>query len=275
MKVNPRDRLLLLLFGLAVACAGVSASRGLAAGLAPFWAICCQGIANAAASEMRPWISLLTRITVLSLLAFSVFVTLRRLRITQRFGASLRASVAPPPKRLARLFADLGLAEHVIVLAAEPPLAFCTGLLRPRIYISTSLADALTNTELKAVLVHENHHRRRFDPLRGLLADVFAQVLFFLPIAGELRDLILTTSELEADRDAVQHVGRPALAGALHNMLTHPRAARLSVPGLASLSATEVRIADLLGDRPTTPRISIHKLMTSSAIILLACMLAI
>ena len=273
MKVNPRDRLLLLLFGLAVACAGVSASSGLAAGLAPFWAICCQGIANAAASEMRPWMSLLTRLSVLSLLAFSVFVTLRRLRITQRFGASLRASVTSPPTRLARLFADLGMTEHTKVLAAESPLAFCTGLLRPRIYISTSLADALTNTELKAVLVHENHHRRRFDPLRGLLAAVFAQVLFCLPIAGELRDLMLTSSELEADRDAVQHVGRPALAGALHRMITHPQAARLSVPGLASLIATEVRIAELVGDRPATPRLSVHKLMTSSAMILLACML--
>ncbi len=275
MKIDSRDRTIVMLFGLAVACAGMAASRWLAAGLSPIWEICCQGVGKAAAGDTKLGMSLLAQFAVPSLLAFGVFVLLRRLWITQRFAGSLKASVTPPPTRLARLVADLGMSEHVIVLAAETPLAFCTGLLRPRIYISTSLADALTNAELKAVLFHENHHRRRFDPLRGLLADVLAAVLFFLPIADDLRDLMLTSSELEADRDAVRLVGRPALAGALHSMLTHPRAARLSVPGLASLSATEVRIAELLDDGPTTPRLSVHKLMTSSAIIMLACMLAI
>ena len=124
--------------------------------------------------------------------------------------------------------------------------------------------------------MHEDHHCCHYDPLRGLLAEALSAMLFFLPIAAELRDLFLTSAELEADRHAACLAGRHSLAGALHKMLTHPLASRSplsGVVGTAHLTATEARIAQLLSDCPSTLPISLHNLIVSSIILMLACVL--
>ncbi|HEX6383248.1 MAG TPA: M48 family metalloprotease [Anaerolineae bacterium] len=47
----------------------------------------------------------------------------------------------------------LGELEQVVVLHTSVPLAFCFGLLKPHVCISTGLVDTLTVAELKAVLL--------------------------------------------------------------------------------------------------------------------------
>ena len=276
MKTDRLYRSLLGLFGFVLTCTLVSAVRPFVIRLAPWLAICCQTMRMSMGEDQASWLTLLIRASLGALLIFGLGVLVARAWKTGRFVFGLRcASMAEPPSRLVRLTAELGLSSHMLALATDVPLAFCFGLLRPRICISTGLAETLTDNELKAVLLHEDHHRRHLDPLRGLLAEVLAATFFFLPIASELRDWFLTTTELKADRHAARVVGRPSLAGALHKIITHPRAIRLSVPGIAGLSATEARIAELLGDHPATLRLSAHSLITSSAIILLGCMLAL
>jgi Zn-dependent protease with chaperone function len=276
MTTNRRYRALLALFGFAVICTTLSASRRLVEGLMPFWVMCCQTLGMSASGDVKFWMTSLALVAAVTILLLGLGVFVRRSWKTYQFVSHLRsAAMAVAPAHLARLLADLGLSPFVTVLATETPVAFCYGLLRPRLCLSTGLAETLTNKELKAVLLHEDHHRRQYDPLRGLLAEVLGTMFFFLPVAAELRDLFLTSTELEADRHATSIVGRSALAGALHKIISHPHAVRLALPGIAGLSATDARIAELLGDRPTALRLSIHSLLASSAIIMLVCILAL
>ena len=274
MKTDQVYRPLLVMLALSLACALMSASREWVAGLVPWWLACCATMKMYLGAKAAVQLTSLTQMAMLGLVLFSLVVLGSRLWKTHRFVASLgRASMAEPPTHLAKLVAALGLSQHVVALATDVPLAFCFGLFRPRIGITTGLVESLTQHELKAVLLHEEYHRRHHDPLRGLLAEVLAGSLFFLPVAADLRDLFLTSLELEADRHAVRFAGRPSLAGALQKLLTHPRALHLSVPGIAGLSATERRIAELLGDQASAPRLSARSLMISSVIIMLGCML--
>src|SRR3989442_1103252 len=52
------------------------------------------------------------------------------------------------------------LAGHsVMVFTHARPQAFCAGLLRPRICVSTAALERLSRVELGAVIVHEAHHQ--------------------------------------------------------------------------------------------------------------------
>ena len=269
MTADLRYRSLLFLFGFVVACTIVSVARWLMNGLMPFWAICCYAMSMDAKTPGP------VGLAVIAVLLFGFVRLVSRLWKTRQFVFQLNsAAMTVPPVRLARIFSELGLSQRTAVLATGMPLAFCSGLLRPRICLSLGLADALNDAELKAVLLHEDHHRRHFDPLRGLLVEIITTLLFFLPVAAELRDSFLTSMELEADQHAVRLAGRASLAGALRKFLTHPLTVRLPAIGLAGLSATEARVAALLGDSPAFLRLSTHRLAASSVILMLVCVLA-
>jgi len=276
MKTDQVYRPLLVMLAVSFACTLMSASRELVAGLTPWWLACCATMKMYLGAKAAVELTTLTQVAMWGLLLFSLVVLGSRLWKTNRFVVSLRrASMAEPPTHLAKVVAGLGLSEYVVALATDVPLAFCFGLFRPRIGISTGLVETLTQHELKAVLLHEDYHRRHYDPLRGLLAEVLAGTFFSLPVSAELRDLFLTSLELAADRHAVRFAGRPSLAGALQKLLTHPRALRLAVPGIAGLTATGTRIAELLGDQESAPRLSARRLVISSVIIMLGCMLVL
>ncbi|MGQ0601885.1 MAG: M56 family metallopeptidase [Anaerolineales bacterium] len=234
-------------------------------------ALCCYladfGVVRPALSWLAPGLLLLT-------FGCGIRQAVVRLWQARHFMAQLRlARMANPPTRVMRAGAGLGLTRHIVVLSTDVPLAFSAGLIRPGIYISAGLADALTDLEIRAVLLHEDQHRRRYDPLRTVVAEVFASIFYFLPIAGELRDLFKAHTELAADRYSARVAGRPALAGALHKMLTHPLALRLPAVGLVGLSATDARLSQLLDGSSPPLQLSAHSLITSSANLMLGCLL--
>jgi hypothetical protein len=105
----------------------------------------------------------------------------------------------------------------LFVYEAEEPEAFCAGLLRPQIYISTGALRALSGSELSAVVAHERHHARRRDPLRIAIGRVVGRALFWLPVADLLHKRHCAMAELAADEFAVsaQPGGSRALASAL------------------------------------------------------------
>lgn len=95
-------------------------------------------------------------------------------------------------------------------------LAFCAGLLRPRVYVSTGAIHGLDEAELDAVLAHEAHHAARRDPLRLFVAQVLAEALFFLPVMKHLHRRYSSLAELAADDAAVRlGGGSQPLASAL------------------------------------------------------------
>jgi Zn-dependent protease with chaperone function len=123
------------------------------------------------------------------------------------------------------------------------PQAFCAGLVRPRVYLSSGALRVLSCHELDAVLAHEAHHATRRDPLRILLARVLRDALFFLPIMRHVADRYGALAEMAADEAAVRHCGdRAGLASA---MLTFDERAPAGAVGIAP-----ERVDHLLGQPP-------------------------
>ena len=96
-------------------------------------------------------------VLVLALLAFIAAGTLRRAR--RLFGTLARVS---RPSR----------SPNYAVVDSDALIAWCIGLLSPRVFISRGLEEALSATELSVVLAHEDAHRRRHDNLRQLAASL-------------------------------------------------------------------------------------------------------
>lgn len=103
------------------------------------------------------------------------------------------------------------------VFRAARPHAFCGGLLRPRVFVSTAAIRALGSAELAAVVAHEARHRRARDPLRLLVARVAARAALPVRLCEIAADRFAVVAELDADRAAVAASGGDCgpLAGAL------------------------------------------------------------
>ena len=148
----------------------------------------------------------------------------------------------PAPAALAAAARRSGAGE--VVCLDGPAAAFCAGLLRPRVFVTSGMVESLADDELDAVLVHEAEHARRRDPLRRLAGRAAADVLFWLPLVGWWSRRRLEDAELAADRAAISQVGRTPLARALR--ATTPPAP--PVVGARFDGAGPARVSQLLGD---------------------------
>ena len=136
---------------------------------------------------------------------------------------------------------------HDALLIADPqPRAFCAGLLRPRVYVSTGAVAILDEEALSAVLAHERHHARRLDPLRLATGRVLARALFFLPELADLLERQQALAELSADESAidVEPANRSALARAMLSFSDAPASPDSS-------GVDPARVDYLLGDPPS------------------------
>ncbi len=133
-----------------------------------------------------------------------------------------------------------------LVIDDERPRAFCAGLMRPRVYVSSGAVALLDESAIHAVLAHERRHARRRDPLRLATGRVIARVLFFLPGLSELSARQRTLTELSADESAIVSApgNRPALARAMlaFSEQTHPE---------APAGIDPERVDHLLGEPPS------------------------
>lgn len=229
-----------LLSALALLGAGVTAVALFAAATSVQWELpSAAALAEACQSFALPQLTALSVMTLVlgsgafAVLALAARSTLRQARASRRFLATLQitgpARSDPSP---------------TFVFADEAPQAFCAGLLRPRIYVSTGAIAALADDELQAVLAHERHHARCRDPLRLLVARTASDALFFLPGMRQLADRYAALAELAADRAAVgANAGeRRPLAAAL---LAFDAATSPAVVAIAP-----ERVDSLLGDTP-------------------------
>jgi len=139
---------------------------------------------------------------------------------------------------------------EVVCLDSAAAAAFCAGLLRPRVFVTSGMVASLADDELAAVLVHEAEHAHRRDPLRRLAGRAAADVLFWLPLVGWWSRRRLEAAELAADRAAIRRVGRTPLARAL-GATAAPVA---PAAGAGFNGAGPARVTQLLGDPPPRQR---------------------
>jgi beta-lactamase regulating signal transducer with metallopeptidase domain len=174
-------------------------------------------------------------VLVLALLGLVVTLTaitgiVREVTTARRFQRSLQAT---------------GRLGDAVVIEDDRPRAFCAGLLRPRVYISTGALALLDADALEAVLLHERHHARQRDPLRLACGRAATRALFFLPGFGQLIARQSALAELSADETAIHAAAhnRAALARA---MLGFADAAR---PG-DTVGIDPQRVDYVLGEAP-------------------------
>jgi hypothetical protein len=150
------------------------------------------------------------------------------------------------------------------------PRAFCAGLLRPRVYVSTGAVALLDDAALGAVLAHERHHARRHDPLRLAVGRVLARALFFLPELGDLVDRQQALAELSADESAVNDLpaNRSALARAMLSFSDSPARG-------GSTGVDTARVDYLLGDPPSWRFPALLCVVAASVLVLLVAVAAL
>lgn len=190
---------------------------------------------------------------------------------TRRMLARTLRRRTEPGARLARLGRRAGLDGRLDRVEASAAFTFCYGLWRPRVCVSAGLADMLDDDELVAVLRHEAHHLRHRDPLKILLGRSLASGLFFLPLAGALRNGYLGAKELYADADASAAGDGLPLARALCKLLRSERPPwPAGVLAVGAISATNARLLHLIeprairADRPTAGQWAVSAAIVST-----------
>jgi Zn-dependent protease with chaperone function len=143
------------------------------------------------------------------------------------------------------------------VMETARPLAWCAGLLRPRVFVSRGLLDRLTEDETAAVLAHERTHAERRDNLR-MTALRYATLLWPRGARRRLLDDLSLSTEEVCDRAAAQTLGSPAALARLLELLGGADAAGPGQPRLAfGSTAIAARIRALRSDagteRPALP----------------------
>jgi Zn-dependent protease with chaperone function len=142
------------------------------------------------------------------------------------------------------------------VVASERPFSLATGLLRGDIWVSSALADALSEDELGVVLLHERAHLERRDPLRHAAAAALSFPLWPGVRRSVLSELALA-SEQACDEAAARRLGDRLRVAEV--ILAAERlagsAAPSTPPGLPAFGGCAVsrRIESLLEDEPAAP----------------------
>jgi Zn-dependent protease with chaperone function len=100
--------------------------------------------------------------------------------------------------------------KAISVLQTDLPLAFTSGFLRPKVYLTTGLVETLTKQERDIIERHELAHVRHFDPLLKYLFSLFA-AFFPRTIEDRLNRTMALAIEQNADETVLEQVRDEAL----------------------------------------------------------------
>jgi TonB family protein len=170
----------------------------------------------------------------------------RRLLRARRRSRLHRAGEGAASRRLERrLRAALALAgvpRGRLVLARAAVIPAVRGLLRPRIVLPPSLVDRLEADELAAVLLHEDEHCRRRDPLLRLPGALAAWLFFFYPPVHWLLRRRHEATEMACDEAVLRAGVAPATyARAIARTLAFGIVGDERQPALAGPSGSSIR----------------------------------
>lgn len=143
------------------------------------------------------------------------------------------------------------------------PFAMTIGLFQPTIVLSRATEEVLAPAELAAVLAHEQHHARRYDPLLTMMVSVVAQVYGFLPAVRKLVERWTMLREVTADQAATNgYTDRRGLAGALLKMSVS------GVEAVPAFSPNLIRIDTLLHPETALPSIAWKFWLVGAALVI-------
>lgn len=188
-------------------------------------------------------------LVVMIILSRAGWSLVRQIRATRRMARLFLPLRVEPPARIQTLLAPHRLAlADVVFLNTRTIHAFCLGFWRPRIWLTAGLVDLLADDELAAVLAHEVRHLRQRDPLRRLVSRALQSAFFFLPAIKSLAEATELQQEIDADRQAIAHLGDDLpLLCALQKLLKHGHTPAFSaVAAFTLFNPTEARLKKLI-----------------------------
>jgi Zn-dependent protease with chaperone function len=149
--------------------------------------------------------------------------------------------------------------RDVTLVESPAPFAFAAGWLRPRVYLTARLAEALPPPQLAAVVEHERAHARRRDPIARLVARVLSRA--HLPrVRRQLLAELAFATESACDAEAGRRIGdRLAVAEAIlavERLLGASAPAPAGVTGFDGNAVVERVSALLASEPPAPPRIA-------------------
>ncbi|MEW5851131.1 MAG: M56 family metallopeptidase [Myxococcota bacterium] len=150
--------------------------------------------------------------------------------------------------------------------------AVTVGLLRPVIVIDRRLAETLTSTELRAVVLHEERHARRRDPLTMLVLRSWEAICPW-PGAQALTARWRTAAELDCDAHAARRLedGTLVAAALLAVERFRSQATSCALPAatvaVSTSSDLELRVRALL-DNTVPPARGVNDLVLAATVLL-------
>lgn len=208
------------------------------------------------------------------LFCFVLFKTGKMIWQTRRFVKdNLKKKKRGFSFKLSRIVRQVGLAGQITEIKKDQPIVFCHGFFQPRICVSAGLVNRLSETELRAVLLHEKYHLLSREPIKTLVVKILAAFFFFLPGFSSLAKKYLAYAELAADEHAtVGFREKMPLARALYKTIKCREL--MAIKQQLALSffsqVTEERI-NKLADSAYIPKIKVlnWKMIFSSAVFVL------
>lgn len=216
--------------------------------------------------------------TVFHVLFFGglVYALFDRIRAFRRMHSTLRdlVSVTPllgDPAWSAAVEAGLAPESLRVVEAAMANPAFTVGWIRPRVYVTGKLVQALSHSQLVTLLAHEAAHVARHDPLRLSVLRFLARWLFWVPVLGRLTEDVADEIEVTAD-DRASALDPLILASTILCVARWP-AANVRAFGVASFfhhDILERRVLRLAGeDSPIGSRVTRRSLTLAACALIL------
>ena len=146
--------------------------------------------------------------------------------------------------------------------------AFTAGLIHPHIYISSTLLKSSTNSELKAIIFHEQTHQLHHDPLKDLLINFFQSITPSFPGKITIFNHYFLLSEIAADNvaKAELHTVVPLLTALNKILLTNNHLAIVA----SHFSATTARIQMLVGNKTINSRRIVFNNFILSALLIVS-----
>jgi Zn-dependent protease with chaperone function len=110
-------------------------------------------------------------------------------------------------------------------------IAFTKGIVRPEIFVSSQIIADFNDKEVDAILLHEYHHCKNYDPLHLFISSLLVQGFGYIPILKKVIYYFATWREIEADRYAVRTMGSFEFLGSVLLRLSRAPSRSLSIFG--------------------------------------------
>jgi TonB family protein len=132
-------------------------------------------------------------------------VLLRSYNRTRRWNGRMCAALTPADRRrLEGALSGTSIPPDRVMVVEALSLPCVSGLVRPRILVPERLLPVLAPEELRALLLHEDAHRRRREPLRSAALSFCSALCFFYPLLTVIRRRLEHTTELLCDAQVLR-----------------------------------------------------------------------